>query len=340
MPGLSGQETCRRIKGTAAWRDIPLIMHTALDEQNAMIEGINAGADDYIAKSSDLEVLRARVRAQLRRKQFEDENRNIRDQLLQKELEVAVANSARELAEVRAAFVEELERKNGELEAFSYSVSHDLRAPLRSIDGFSQLLLEDYAGGLDSKARDYLRRVRESAQRMGELIDDLLLLSQVARAELKRDRIDLSSVANAVFEELKKRDPVRQVELRVAEQLLTEADSRLLRVAFDNLLGNAWKFTAKVPQARIEIGAEQKPGGAVFFVRDNGAGFDMSYAENLFRPFQRLHAESDFPGTGIGLATVYRIIDRHGGRIWAEGTVDRGATFYFTIPPAKPGGQA
>ncbi len=339
MPGLSGQETCRRIKGTAAWRDIPLIMHTALDEQNAMIEGINAGADDYIAKSSDLEVLRARVRAQLRRKQFEDENRNIREQLLQKELEVAVANSARELAEVRAAFVEELERKNSELESFSYSVSHDLRAPLRSIDGFCQLLLEDYTGDLDSKGQDYLHRVCESAQRMGELIDDLLLLSQVARAGLKRDRIDLSSIARAVFEELKKRDAERQVELRVAEQLLAEADSRLLRVAFDNLLGNAWKFTAKVPEARIEVGAEQKPGGAVFFVRDNGAGFDMSYAENLFHPFQRLHTESDFPGTGIGLATVHRIIDRHGGRIWAEGAVDQGATFYFTIPPARPGGH-
>ncbi len=339
MPGLSGQETCRRIKGTVAWRDIPLIMHTALDEQNAMIEGINAGADDYIAKSSDLEVLRARVRAQLRRKQFEDENRNIHEQLLQKELEVAGANSARELAEVRAAFVEELERKNSELEAFSYSVSHDLRAPLRSIDGFCQLLLEDYTGDLDSKGQDYLRRVCESAQRMGELIDDLLLLSQVARAGLKRDLIDLSSIARAVFEELKKRDPERQVEFRVAEQLLAEADSRLLRVAFDNLLGNAWKFTAKVPEARIEIDAEQKPGGAVFFVRDNGAGFDMSYAENLFHPFQRLHTESDFPGTGIGLATVHRIIDRHGGRIWAEGAVDQGATFYFTIPPAKPGGH-
>ncbi len=339
MPGLSGQETCRRIKGSVAWRDIPLIMHTALEEPDAMIEGINAGADDYIAKSSDLEVLCARVRAQLRRKQFEDENRNIREQLLQKELEVSVANSARELAETRAAFAEELERKNGELEAFSYSVSHDLRAPLRSIDGFSRLLLEDCEGKLDGKGQDYLRRVCESAQRMGELIDDLLLLSRVARAELKRERVDLASIANVAFEELKKKDLNRCVELRVAEQLSVEADGRLMRVAFDNLLGNAWKFTARVPEAWIEIGTEQKSGDAVFFVRDNGAGFDMSYVENLFRPFQRLHTESDFPGTGIGLATVHRIIDRHGGRIWAEGVVDRGATFYFTIPPAKLGGH-
>jgi two-component system, NtrC family, sensor kinase len=339
MPGLSGQETCRRIKGSAAWRDIPLIMHTALEEQDAMIEGINAGADDYIAKSSDLEVLRARVRAQLRRKQFEDENRNIREQLLQKELEVTVANSARELAEARAAFVEELERKNSELEAFSYSVSHDLRAPLRSIDGFSQLLLQDHADNLDAQGRDYLRRVGQSAQRMSELIDDLLLLSRVGRAELRRDRIDLSGIAQAVFEELQKKDPERSVQVRIGEKLLTHADSGLMRVALDNLLGNAWKFTAKVPEPHIEVGAGQNEGRAVFFIRDNGAGFDMSYAENLFRPFQRLHEESDFPGTGIGLATVHRIIVRHGGRIWAESAVGHGATFYFTIPGDGSGGR-
>lgn len=339
MPGLSGQETCRRIKGTAVWRDIPLIMHTALEEQDAMIEGINAGADDYIAKSSDLEVLRARVRAQLRRKQFEDENRSIREQLLQKELEVVAANSARELAETRATFVEELKQKNSELEAFSYSVSHDLRAPLRSIDGFSHLLLEGYSSVIDNKGQDYLRRVCESARRMGELIDDLLSLSRVSRSELKRDQIDLSSIARVVFEELMKKDPERHMELRATEQLLADADGRLIRIVFENLLGNAWKFTTKVPAPRIEIGSEQMQEGTVFFIRDNGAGFDMSYAENLFRPFQRLHSESEFPGTGIGLATVHRIINRHGGRIWAKGAVREGATFYFTIPSAKPGGR-
>lgn len=339
MPGLSGQETCRRIKGSASWRHIPLIMHTALEEQGAMIEGINAGADDFVAKSSDLEVLRARVRAQLRRKQFEDENRSIREQLLQKELEVAVAHSARELAETRAAFVGELERKNKELEAFSYSVSHDLRAPLRSIDGFSQLLLQDYAAQLDTKARDYLRRVCAAARRMGDLTDDLLSLSRVAGAELTRHSVDLSGIVREILQELKRKDPHRQVEFQVAKSLPAQADSRLMRVALDNLIGNAWKFTAKISGARVEIGAEQKEAGPVFFIRDNGAGFDMSYAENLFRPFQRLHTEAEFPGTGIGLATVHRIIDRHGGRIWAEGEVGKGATFYFTIPPPKPGGH-
>jgi two-component system, NtrC family, sensor kinase len=339
MPGLSGQETCRRIKGSAAWRDIPLIMHTALEEQDAMIEGINAGADDYIAKSSDLEVLCARVRAQLRRKQFEDENRSIREQLLQKELEVSVANSARELAEARGVFVEELERKNSELEAFSYSVSHDLRAPLRSIDGFSQLLLQDNAEKLDSKSQDYLRRVCESAHRMGELIDDLLALSRVGRDNLRRESADLSSIAYAVFDELQKKDPDRRVNVSIAQHLLAHADGGLMRVVFDNLLGNAWKFTAKVPEPRIEVGIDQQEGGAVFFVRDNGAGFDMNYAESLFRPFQRLHNEAEFPGTGIGLATVHRVIDRHGGRIWASSAVNQGTTFYFTIPSPKPGGH-
>jgi two-component system NtrC family sensor kinase len=329
-------ETCKRIKSSAEWRGIPLILHAPAEMQQAMVDGINAGADDYIVKSSDLAVLRARVRAQLRRKQFEDENRGIRERFLQKELEVVAANSARELAETRAAFVEELERKNGELEAFSYSVSHDLRAPLRSIDGFSQLLLEDCAATLSDKGQDYLKRVRASAQRMGNLIDDLLQLSRVGRAAIHRDRIDLSAIANAVIEELRTKDPDRKVAVRVQERLLAEADPGLTRIVFDNLLGNAWKFTSKAGAARIDVEAKWEAGAATYCVRDNGAGFSMEYAESLFRPFQRLHSEADFPGTGIGLATVHRIIDRHGGRIWAESGIDRGTAFFFTLPAAKP----
>jgi two-component system, NtrC family, sensor kinase len=334
MPGLSGQETCRRIKGTPELRDIPLILHTSLDEQEAMIEGINAGADDYIAKSSDLEVLRARVKAQLRRKQFEDENRNIRERLLQKELEVAAANSARELAEARAAFVEELERKNKELEAFSYSVSHDLRAPLRAINGFSRLVLEDHSATLEAEAQNYLRKVCAASQRMGELIDDLLQLSRVGRAAVSRQRTDLSVIARDITENLKGANPDRQVTVQIEDQLTADADSRLIRIVLENLLGNAWKFTAKSPQASIDFRAEKNKEGTVYMVRDNGVGFDMRYSEKLFRPFQRLHLESDFPGTGIGLATVYRVIDRHGGRIWAESGLNQGATFCFTIPAA------
>jgi DNA-binding response OmpR family regulator len=337
MPGMSGQETCRRIKGCAAWRDIPLIMHTALEEQGAMVEGINAGADDYIAKSSDLEVLRARVRAQLRRKQFEDENRCIREQLLQKELEVVAANSARELAETRSIFVEELERKNRELETFSYTVSHDLRAPLRSINSFSQILLEDYSEKLDSTGKSHLERVSSSARRMGELIDDLLELSRVARADLSWDRVDLSAIARAILEGFSRNEPDRRVEWNVQDDLVLDVDGRLMKAALENLLGNALKFTAKIATARIEFGAEQRDGGTVYFVRDNGAGFDMKHADKLFSPFKRLHGNDDFPGTGIGLATVHRIVDRHGGRIWAESSVGEGATFYFTISTARPG---
>jgi signal transduction histidine kinase len=322
------------------WRGIPLILHGSTDMQQTMVDGINAGADDYIVKSSDLAVLRARVRAQLRRKQFEDENRGIRERFLQKELEVAAANSARELAEARATFVEELERKNAELEAFSYSVSHDLRAPLRSIDGFSQLLLEECNSTLSDKGKDYLKRVRASAQRMGNLIDDLLELSRVGRAAIHRDRIDLSAIAGAVVAELRTKDPDRKIAVRVRERLLADADPGLMRIVFDNLLGNAWKFTSKAPAPQIDVEAQWEAGEAKFCVRDNGAGFSMEYAESLFRPFQRLHSDADFPGTGIGLATVHRIIDRHGGRIWAESKIDCGTTFFFTLPSAKATGRA
>lgn len=335
MPGLGGQETCRRIKSAPVVRDVPLVMLTALEDREAMIEGLSAGADDYIPKSSEFEVLKARVRAQIRRKQFEDENRRIREELLRKELEAAEARAAHELAEARAVLAEELARKNKELEAFSYSVSHDLRAPLRSIDGFSQALLEDYADRLDPKAQDYLRRVRGAAQRMGELIDDLLQLSRVGRAELSRRRVNLSEIARLITADLLKKEPERAVEVVIPDGLVADADPSLMSVVLDNLLGNAWKFTRKIQEGRIEFGADLIDGGSAYFVRDNGAGFNMKYADKLFRPFQRLHRDADFPGTGIGLATVHRIIDRHGGRVWAESTVGHGATFYFTIPPGR-----
>jgi DNA-binding response OmpR family regulator len=335
MPGLGGHETCQRIKAAPIVRDIPLVMLTALEDREAMIQGLAAGADDYIAKSSDFEVLKARVRAQMRRKQFEDENRRIREELLRKELETAEALAARELSETRAVLVEELERKNKELEAFSYSVSHDLRSPLRSIDGFSKALLDDWFDKLDPIARDYLVRVRAAAQRMGQLIDDLLELSRVGRAELKRDRTSLSEIARSVAGELQRGDPDRCVEIEVGDALTADVDKRLMRVVLENLIGNSWKFTVHAAAARIEFGADRDR----YFVRDNGAGFDMSYAEKLFRPFQRLHTQAQFPGTGIGLATVQRIVDRHGGRVWAEGAVDAGATFYFTVPPARTGGR-
>jgi DNA-binding response OmpR family regulator len=344
MPGLGGLETCRRLKSVAILRDIPVIMLTAAEDRETMIEGLGAGADDFISKSSDFAVLHARVGAQLRRKQFEDENRLFREQLLEKELEAAEARSAKDVAEVRAALVEELELKNKELDAFSYSVAHDLRAPLRSIDGFSQALLEDYADKLDDMGQQYLRYVRESAQQMAELIDNLLDLSRITRSELVRGALDLTSIAHEVTGRLRRQNPKQDVSTVVADGLLAEGDARLLTVVFENLLGNAWKFSSKRADATIEVGAVDRDARRAFFVRDNGAGFDMAYAAKLFGVFQRLHSSAEFEGSGIGLATVQRIIHRHGGRVWAEGEVGRGATFFFTLEgghhPAHGGHEA
>jgi DNA-binding response OmpR family regulator len=331
MPGIGGHETCRRIKSASAMRDIPVVMLTAVEDRDAMILGLSAGADDYIAKSSDFELLRARVHAQIRRKQFEDENRLVRERLLRAEMETVEARAAMELAETRAALVDELKAKNDELESFSYSVAHDLRAPLRSIDGFGWALLEDYGDTLDDKGRQYLRSVRDSAQHMASLIDGLLALSRVTRGEFERTNVDLSAIARGVADRLAHSTPQRNVEIAISKGLEAECDSRLMRIVFENLLGNAWKFTASRASAKIEIGALNEAARTVFFVRDNGAGFDMAYASKLFRVFQRLHSAKEFEGTGIGLATVQRVVQRHGGRIWAEAAVDSGAAFFFTL---------
>lgn len=226
---------------------------------------------------------------------------------------------------------EAVEDANRELESFSYSVAHDLRAPLRSIDGFSQALLEEHAAQLDDQGKKYLRYVRESAQRMALLIDDLLSLSRVTRSEIQLARVDLSALARSIAERLRRSEPRRQVEFIINDDVSVDGDVRLLGIALENLLGNAWKFTSKRDCARIEFGQMRKDGRSLSFIRDNGAGFDMAHVGQLFGVFQRLHSSREFEGTGIGLATVQRIIRRHGGRIWAEGAVDRGATFYFTL---------
>jgi PAS domain S-box-containing protein len=225
----------------------------------------------------------------------------------------------------------ELEVANKELEAFCYSVSHDLRAPLRGIDGFSQALLEDYGGKLDLSAQDSLKRIRAGTQRMGVLIDDLLNLSRITRVEMQKTRTDLSQIVKMVAAELREAQPQREVEIVIAPHLESESDPELMRVALQNLLGNSWKFTSKKAHARIEFGKTNNNGSSAFYVEDNGAGFDPAYSARLFGAFQRLHSAAEFPGTGVGLATVQRIIHRHGGRIWAESAVDQGATFYFTL---------
>jgi signal transduction histidine kinase len=227
----------------------------------------------------------------------------------------------------------QLEAANQELEAFSYSVSHDLRAPLRAIDGFSQALIEDFPQHVPEEAQRYLQRIRSATARMGQLIEDLLMLSRLSRGTLERTEVDVAALARQVVADLRQRHPEREVEVSIWERMPAHADARLLRVALENLIGNAWKFTAQSPQARIEIGALRDGARSTFFVRDNGAGFDMRYADKLFGAFQRLHAATEFPGTGIGLATVKRIVHRHGGRVWADAHVGEGAAFFFTLVP-------
>jgi PAS domain S-box-containing protein len=226
----------------------------------------------------------------------------------------------------------QLEAANKELEAFSYSVSHDLRAPLRSIDGFSQILLEEYQDKVDAQGKNYLQRIRVAAQRMAQLIDDMLNLSRVSRGEMNFQQVNLSEIAKDVADNIFGNQPERKVEFIIQEGITVWGDGRLLRIILENLIGNAWKFTSKHPTARIEFGVQQQKGIPVYFVRDDGAGFEMNYAQKLFGAFQRLHSTIEFSGTGIGLATVQRVVHRHGGKVWAEGEVEKGATFYFTIP--------
>jgi PAS domain S-box-containing protein len=228
-------------------------------------------------------------------------------------------------------YAAELSVANRELDAFAYAVSHDLRAPLRSIDGFSSALLEDCTDRLDEAGHGHLNRIRAAAGRMAALIDDLLGLSRVTRAPLQRERVDLTTLAWGIIAGLTAGDPSRAVGWSITPDLVADADPRLMRVALENLLGNAWKYTRRRPSAHIALGQRNGPDGFAYYVRDDGAGFEPAYAGKLFAPFQRLHAASEYEGTGIGLATVARIIHRHGGRVWAEGEVDQGATFYFTL---------
>jgi len=264
---------------------------------------------------------------------------NLQEQALQLEEEIAERRLVQDEIKALNSQLEQrvaertvqLEAANTELEAFSYSVSHDLRTPLRGIDGFSQALLEDYSGVLDEQGKDYLQRVRGASQRMAQLIDDMLKLSRVTRSDMTHEPVDLSALAHSIADELQQMQPERQMEFIIHDSLTTHGDSHLLRAALENLLGNAWKFTEQKQMPVIEFGGSETASRITYFVRDNGAGFNMAYGGKLFIPFQRLHGSREFSGTGIGLSIVQRIINRHGGRIWAEGAPDKGATFYFTL---------
>jgi signal transduction histidine kinase len=334
MPEMDGFETAAMIRSRERSKYTPIIFLTALGKsEEHMFQGYEAGAVDFLSKPFVPEVLRSKVAV------FLDLHRNT--MLLQRkneELREALARAFSAEQEVQKlnrhleGRLEELSIANTELETFSYSVSHDLRGPLSRMLGFSRALLEFHADALDEEGKLYLNRIASAAQQTTQLVDDLLKLSRLTRAELRREPVDLSEMARSIAADLQSRDPGRTVDFRAAPDARTYGDSNLLRAALANLLENAWKFTGNVEHPAIEFGARFVEGPPVFFVKDNGAGFDMNAAQKLFTPFQRFHSTSQFEGTGIGLATVDRIIRRHGGRVWAEAEPGRGAAFFFTVP--------
>jgi two-component system sensor histidine kinase/response regulator len=330
MPDMDGFETAALIRQRDKSRHTPILFLTAADNsQNHAVRGYAVGAVDYLIKPVVPEFVRSKVAVfvELAKK----------SELLRRQTQLLAESeqAALELAETRAELVRDLEHKNRELESFSYAVSHDLRAPLRRIDCFSRAILESQSDKLDESGRRYLDRVREASQQMSQLIDDVLYLSRVTRADLREQDVDLSSLAQLILTRLQESEPARKVEVKIRPGVVVTGDGQLLRIALENLCENAWKFTSKQAESRIEFGVTQASGEPTYFVRDNGAGFNMTYVDRLFGPFQRLHAHGDFPGSGIGLATVQRIIHRHGGRVWAEGLVGQGATFQFTLGRAR-----
>jgi two-component system, sensor histidine kinase and response regulator len=331
MPEMDGFETATLIRQRDKSRHTPIIFLTAADKSHTQaVRGYSVGAVDYLVKPVVPEFVRSKVAVfvELAKK----------TELLRRQTQMLRASeqAARELAAEQAELVRDLEHKNRELESFSYAVSHDLRAPLRRIESFTRAVVDSQGGRLDEQGRRFLDRVRESSREMAQLIDDVLYLSRVTRADLREQEVDLSALVGLITERLREAEPEREVEVKVRPGLVVTGDGQLLRIALENLLENAWKFTAKQTGARIEFGQTQIGGEPTYFVRDNGAGFDMTYVDRLFGPFQRLHLATEFPGSGIGLATVQRIIHRHGGRVWAEGMVGQGATFHFTIGRPRP----
>jgi two-component system, NtrC family, sensor kinase len=329
LEGAAGQAVCRRIKEAPQIGDLPLVMTGRHDED--MLDCLAAGADDYVRSVEGPDALRAHVRTQIRRKQSHDESRRIREELMRRELAAAEERAARQLAETRAALVEELEWRNRELEAFSGSVSHDLRGPLQIISSFAESMLDEDEEPLGVQVRHRVQRIHAAAERMADLVESLLILARASRGDLRRHEFDLTTTAWEVTAEVQARDPARKVEFSVQPDMTADADEGLVRVILENLINNAVKFTRKVEHPVVEIGRAD----AGYFVRDNGAGFPAGKAGELFRPFARLHSAEDFPGTGIGLTTVHRAVERHGGEIWAEGEDGRGATFWFTLPAAR-----
>ncbi|UFS71291.1 ATP-binding protein [Geomonas sp. RF6] len=352
MPIMDGFQFLHELKGIEELRGIPFLFYSAVYTGNKEEElALSLGAKAFIRKPKGPDELWEEVGKVLalenagrgngdERKNEKEFFRNYSQVVATKleekvkELSEANENILRLNAELEQRVRErtaQLEAANRELEMFSYSVSHDLRAPLRHMDGFSQALLEDYEGKLDATGVEYLERIRKSSRRMCEMIDAMLDLSRFSRGQIVREDLDLTAMVREICADLAKAHPGRKVNLRIREGVIAWADARLVRVVMENLLSNAWKFTSKRSDATIEFTVTEREGRPTFIVRDNGAGFEMTYADKLFAPFQRLHSKEEFSGNGIGLATVRRIINRHGGTIWVEAEPDKGATFYFTL---------
>jgi signal transduction histidine kinase len=316
MPGMDGFEAAQLIRQRPRSELTPIIFVTALDRvETDMGRGYDLGAVDFVFAPVVPAIMRAKVAVFVELYKAQQELRRYRTQLERLVQERTTALTA----------------INRELEAFSYSVSHDLRAPLLSFNGLNRTLLDDYGDALDPRAKDYLQRMRLASERMTSVFDGLQTLFRLTSGEIHREPCDISALADEVVNEMRAANPSRKVETKIASGMTASADPRLARILLTNLISNAFKFTSKQPVARIEIGSEIVDGDTRLFVRDNGVGFDMIYAHKLFGAFQRLHSQSEFPGAGIGLATVRRIVNRHGGKTWAEGAVGEGATFYFVL---------
>lgn len=353
MPGMDGYEFCSKIKESPVLKEIPVILLTSLRDPLDIIRGLQAGADNFITKPYEEQYLLSRIHYLLANRDMKKSGaaemvieimfrgnkyaiNSAKKQILDLLLSVYEAAIQRndQLISTQAeleASNENLVAANQELEAFSFTVSHDLRSPLNIISGYTQILQSEYANELDAEAREFLDHILTASFSMARLIDDLLQFSRSGRSEIKTERVDVSAMAKSVLADIRQRDPSREINTFIQEGLEVQADPALMRVVLDNLLGNAWKYTGKKINPEISFGLLETATKKFFYVRDNGAGFDMSKADKLFNPFQRFHSNQEFQGTGVGLATVRRIIERHGGRIWAESQPGQGATFYFVI---------
>ena len=346
--GMNGYEACRRLKADDSTKDIPIIFMSALTETFDKVKGFNLGAVDYISKPIEIEELLSRVHTHLTinylQKELLDANTMLEERVSARTEEQRKTNLSlrreinerkqveEELKKHREHLEELVKERTVELEAFTYSVSHDLRAPLRSINGFSRILIKKYADQLDKKGRHFLERVLAGSKRMALLIDNLLSLSGVSRKEMIWEPVNLSGQAEEIVAELRENDPGKDIEVDILQGITITCDGHLMKIVLENLLSNAWKFSGGCKNAKILFGSQEQDGIKYFYIKDNGAGFKPDYAHKMFAPFQRLHSEGDFPGTGIGLAIVSRIIHKHGGKVWAESDgVGKGATFYFSL---------